>query len=599
VSVIAHNMPFELSFLETAGVALGELHCTMQATRLTLGERATSLAAAAATYLNLELDKSLQTGDWNAPNLSRQQIDYAAIDAVVAWRIAEKILPRFDVQRSAYEIQIRAVPAAMRMTQRGFKLDVEAHAQLIADLEKERLAAELEYRAACVASDHTTLADKAPSTPAQKEALLTALLSSDELARWRRTEKSGALSTKRSELMRAGHYPPIRALAKLSRLDKLLTSFGQTLAALASPATGRIHAHYRIASTASGRASCAGPNLQQIPHDCRFRALFIPEPGNAFVVADYSSMELRAAAYISGDRAMTEAFEQGLDLHRLTASRMTGKDPAMVTNEERKGGKVVNFGGIYGQGAAGLVQSTWTQFDLVLDPFEAKAWLQAFESAYYSFAQWRRDHYQRCEARHYIVIGKDADRGIGRIFPKSRVPEGASYYTRCCNLPVQGACADASMLALAYVDDRLYEAGIEGGPVAWLHDEIVLEVREDEAERAAEILKQSMIDGFAETFPGAPLNGLVEPHIGWTWGEAKASPSTQNSSQQDYRLIFEAHLKLIRGNYVGDSEEPRLRAIERAVFVFRETHQDASLEDARAAVLAAIDARTTKETAAP
>ena len=263
VSVIAHNMPFELSFLEAAGVALGELHCTLQATRLTLGERATSLAAAAATYLNLELDKSLQTSDWNAPNLSRQQIDYAAIDAVVAWRIAEKILPRFDVQRSAYEIQMKAVPAATRMEQRGFKLDVDAHARLIEDLKKERLAAEQEYREACLTSGHTALADKAPSTPTQKAALLTALLSSDELARWRRTEKSGALSTKRSELLRAGQYPPILALVELSRIDKILSSFGPTLAALVSPVTGRIHAHYRVASTASGRASCAGPNLQQ------------------------------------------------------------------------------------------------------------------------------------------------------------------------------------------------------------------------------------------------------------------------------------------------------------------------------------------------
>jgi DNA polymerase I len=311
VNVIAHNVAFELAFLEKAGVALGELQCTLQAIRLTLGEKATSLAAAAATYLNLDLDKAQQTSNWNAPSLSRQQIDYAAIDAVVAWRIAEKILPRFDVQRSAYEIQMRAVPAAMRMEQRGFKLDVEAYAPLIADLEKERLAAEREYCEACKASGHAALADEAPSTPARKEALLITLLTSDERARWGRTEKSGSLSTKRSDLLRAGHYPPILALVKLSRIEKLLSSFGQTLAALVSPITGRIHAHYRVASTASGRASCAGPNLQQIPHDRRFRALFVPKPGHVLVLADYSSMELRAAAYISGDRAMAEAFEQG------------------------------------------------------------------------------------------------------------------------------------------------------------------------------------------------------------------------------------------------------------------------------------------------
>ena len=158
----------------------------------------------------------------------------------------------------------------MRMEQRGFKLDVEAHARLIADLKEERLAAEHKYHEACLAGGHEALADQPPSTPAQKVALLTALLSSDELARWRRTEKSGALSTKRSELLRAGHYPPILALVKLSRIDKILSSFGQTLTALVSPTTGRIHAHYRVASTASGRASCAGPNLQQIPRDRSF-----------------------------------------------------------------------------------------------------------------------------------------------------------------------------------------------------------------------------------------------------------------------------------------------------------------------------------------
>ena len=221
----------------------------------------------------------------------------------------------------------------MRMEGRGFKLDVSAHALLIADLTQERLVAEQEYQAACLAGGHLALADKAPSTPAQKEALLTALLSSDELARWRRTEKTG------------------------------------------------------------------------------------------------------------------------------------------------------------------------------------------------------RDHYRRCEERLRIVIGKDADREIGRIYPKSRVPEGESFYTRCCNLPVQGACADASMLALALIDDRLFDADIDGGLVGWLHDEFIVEVRADQAERAAEIVKQSMIDGFSETFPGAPVSGLVDPHIGANWGEAKSGTPKPGKSQ--------------------------------------------------------------------
>ena len=223
--------------------------------------------------------------------------------------------------------------------------------------------------------------------------------------------------------MRAGHYPPIVALAKLSRIDKMLSSFGQTLAALVSPVTGRIHAHYRIASTASGRASCAGPNLQQIPRDPRFRALFVPEPGYVFVVADYSSMELRAAAYISGDHAMTEAFEQGLDLHRLTAARMTGKDPAEVTDEERKGAKAVNFGAIYGQGAGGLVQTAWDQFDLVLDFDGGQGMAQGVRGRLSGARAMAPHHYRRCEGRRYIVIGRDMSRGIGRIYPRAASPK--------------------------------------------------------------------------------------------------------------------------------------------------------------------------------
>ena len=121
-----------------------------------------------------------------------------------------------------------------------------------------------------------------------------------------------------------------------------------------------------------------------------------------------------------------------------------------------------------------------------------------------------------------IVIGRDAASGIGRFFPLSRLAEGKSAYTRACNLPVQGACADAAMLALVAVDRLLFEEGIEGGPVAWLHDEIVIEVPEADARRASDLLARAMTDAFAETFPGAPLNGLVAPKSGLNWGAAKA-----------------------------------------------------------------------------
>jgi DNA polymerase-1 len=286
---------------------------------------------------------------------------------------------------------------------------------------------------------------------------------------------------------------------------------------------------------------------------------------------------------------MTAAFEQGLDLHEITASRMLGKDLTTMAPEERKnarkGAKAVNFGSIYGQGAAGLVNSAWTQFDFVLDLTEAQSWLRAFEAAYPDFVQWRRDHYHSCKVRQHIVIGKDAKRGIGRIYPQSRVPEGESYYTRCCNLPVQGACADASMLALTYVENRLYEAGIAGAPVAWLHDEIVLEVRADQAEQAAAILKQAMIDGFSETFPGAPLRGLVEPHIGLNWGAAKAD----DAPKLDFAAIYAERLKLFGDD--GLLDEVQLRVREHTIR-FACARLNISLEEATALVTSALHPAT-------
>jgi DNA polymerase-1 len=441
--------------------------------------------------------------------------------AVVCWRLSTTILPTLGPQQPAYDIQVRAIPAVVHMERRGFKLDLAAHAALLKDLQRERAEASAAYAQACSDCGLRELGLGVPSTPQEKANLLTTLLTSKQLQSWQRTPKAGGLSTRRRDLRRAAGYPPIVALVQLATIDKLLSSFGPTLASFVSPATGRIHAHYLIAGTASGRASCSGPNLQQIPRGERFRALFTPEPGAALVVADYASMELRAAAHISSDRAMTEAFEQDRDLHCVTASKMTGKPLDEVTKEERNAAKAANFGMTYGMGARGLVQSAWNNFGLVLTEVEAVKWLDAFTSSFPTFARWRRAHATQCEAHGAIMIGRDAAKGVGRLYPLSRLPPNTSAYTRCCNLPVQGACADAAMLALAAIDEALLDTGIEGGPVAWLHDEIVLEVHEDRAGQAAELLKKTMIDAFLETFPGAPVNGLVKSHVGMSWGDAK------------------------------------------------------------------------------
>jgi DNA polymerase-1 len=519
--VTIHNAAFELKFLEARGVELGEVHCSLQMARLLLGEHGMSLEAAAKAFFGLDLDKTQQTSDWSAPHLSRAQIEYAGFDAVVAFRLAEVMLPRLGGQAPAYEIQVAAIPAVARMESRGFRLDLAAHAELVATLKAQRVEACAAYQQACVDAGHPDLAAKVPSAPKEKRTALTAILSSEELTRWKRTPKSGALSTARNDLRRAAGYPPIAALVTLSQLDKVLSSFGTTLAVFASSSDSRIHAHYLVAATTSGRASCSKPNIQQSPRDKAFRALFVAGPGNVLIGCDYASMELRAAAHVSGDRRMTAAFENGEDLHRLTAAAIAHKRPEDVTSEERQAAKPLNFGAVYGLGAPGLVSQAWDEYGLVITLEEARQWLATFEQAYPDFARWRRVHANRCEMQRCIVIGRDALKGVGRYYPLSRLPPGKNVYTRACNLPIQGICADCSMLALTAIDRLLFEEGIDGGPVAWLHDEIILEVKAEDAERAAELLKRAMTEAFEERFPGAPLVKLVEARIGADWAAVK------------------------------------------------------------------------------
>ena len=373
--LVAHNAAFDLSFLAALGIEPDELHCTLQAVRLYTGTGTESLATACENFLGITIGKELQTSDWSAPELSQEQLDYAALDPVVTFHLARKVLSGLDRTKPAYEIQVGTVPAVVRMEARGFGFDRSAHAALITALRVEQKAARQAYIDACDDAWRCDLAlAGVPETPADKRRLLEMLLSSDELRTWTRTEKQGALSTKKAELRRAAHYPPIAALVKLAVTEKQLSAFGPTLAFRISPA-GRIHAHYSVAGANTGRAICSGPNLQQIPRDKRFRALFVSPPGRVLIAADYNSMELRAAAYISGDLAMTAVFERGDDMHRLAAARMTGQRPEDVSDDDRQHAKPVNFGAIYGMGSRGLVKNAWDSYNTLLTDAEAKAWL--------------------------------------------------------------------------------------------------------------------------------------------------------------------------------------------------------------------------------
>jgi DNA polymerase I-like protein with 3'-5' exonuclease and polymerase domains len=546
-TAIVHNATFELRFLAAAGIQLQQFEDTVQAAGLLLGVHRRGLDDAAAAYLDVALPKGLQRSDWSAPYLSPGQLAYAAIDAVIAFLLWLKL--RVELlskgRGAAYILQRNVTPSVVRMTARGVLLDRVTH------------AAQIEVWSAALADARRTFVEEAkqqpPENPNEVRAYLERVLPDTLRAQWPRTA-DGQMSVRAAELRRVAHLPAIRSLLLIASVEKLFSSFGSDLAAKISIATGRLHPSYNIASAKTGRFSSNNPNVQQLPgHRApAFRTCIVAPPGRLLVVGDFNMMELRAAAAISNDTAMNADFANGIDLHRRQAADMLGIDYNMVDNEARARAKPVNFSVLYGAGAAGLVATAWTNYGLVLTLAEAEDGRRKFLGRYIGYANWTRLNAIQCAQRGMIVIGRlgrvieaawevnpafqssgpvynhdGDDHGVNNFDDFGPPPQDRNCaqnrlkFTLCCNAPVQGACADAGMLALIKLDAALRGAGIDGGPVLFVHDELVVEVVERQAEQVRDILAQSMEQAFVETFPNAPLNGVVSIGIGKTWGSAK------------------------------------------------------------------------------
>jgi DNA polymerase-1 len=509
--IVAHNAKFELLFLRGQGVHPASFQCTMQAAGLMLGVHRRSLVEAASAYLDWSIPKDLQTSNWGAAELSPDQYAYAALDAVAAlllWRRLQPDLVTKD-RWAAYVLQRDAIPGAVEMEWRGMGVGQIALRNEIDKWSRELSAA----RRAWVKET----GEAPPGTAAEIRDWLGLTLSEDELATWPRTEKTSKLSVAAETFDRAAHNPAIRPLLQMRAKESLLNKFGASLLAAITPSTGRIHAHFNVAATKSGRWSCERPNLQAIPNSHSapgFRQIFCADDGRVLVGGDYSQMELRVAAEVSQDGALRKIYEDGLDLHKIQAASMARVPVDEVTDGLRNRAKPVNFGSIYGMGSKALVEMAWKNYRVVMTLPEAQGALEKFFAKFHTLKRWMRQHADTCNSRHRIDIG------AGRVLQAGWEPGGLRY-TQCCNLPIQGASADIMMLAIAKVHRGLQAENIEGGLVASVHDELILEVRESQAPQAKSILEAAMLEAFTQTCPRAPVSGLVSVTVGTTWGDLK------------------------------------------------------------------------------
>ncbi|MDA0341632.1 MAG: DNA polymerase [Proteobacteria bacterium] len=408
----------------------------------------------------------------------------------------------------AYARQRDACIVAAHAELRGVGFDREQHRQFVRNLNSGIMAARKAF--------HGVTGEIAPETPEAARRFLERTLCTSDLDGWPRTS-SGLLSVARGDLARAAHLPCIRHLDYITRSKHLLACFGHRLRDDVNPVTGRLHPRINIAGAKSGRATVSNPPLQQMPREDTapgFRRCFAADPGNVLVGGDYSQMELRAAAAMSGDEAMTQAFANGEDLHCTTAAFVAGIAPADVTPNQRQGAKVINFSAVYGAGPQGLAETAWTNYRTVMSEAAAATALQALARSYPGLARHLQACHDRCKASGVLEIFD------GRVV-RAEWEGGEISYPQSCNLPIQGACADVTMLAMIKLDAATTDHGLGRLLVLPVHDELILEVPEQFADLAGDLLSTAMVEAFTEIFPTAPTLNLVEVKKARTWADLK------------------------------------------------------------------------------
>ena len=308
-----------------------------------------------------------------------------------------------------------------------------------------------------------------------------------------------------------GKHPIIDMILDYRMLTKLKSTYADGLLKLIDP-DGRIRTNFQMTVTATGRLSSTEPNLQNIPVrkelGAQIRKMFIASEGKVLVDADYSQIELRLLAHISGDEHMQAAFMSGEDIHRVTASQVFNTPLSEVTSLQRSRAKAVNFGIVYGISSWSLAQ------DIGVFPNEAKAYMDAYLEKYSGVREYMKNIVEKAKAEGYVKTLYNRRRALPEL--KSSNFNTRSFGERVAlNMPIQGTAADIIKLAMVNVYNRLKAEGLESKLILQVHDELICECPEHEDQRVAELLSEEM-SGAAKL--SVPLT--VDAKIGHSWAEA-------------------------------------------------------------------------------
>lgn len=515
IGKVGHNLKYDVSLLRWNGVKVaGELFDTMLAHSQKEPEMKHGLDYLANIYLNYS---PIPISDLIGPKGDDQKsmddvpldqlVDYACEDADVTLQIAEAMKPELEtrgVAQVCYEVECPLVTVLVEMEHHGIRLDTDALAAF-----SKRLELEIDELRASIfeAAGHEFNID----SPKQLGVVLFEELEIDPNPKKTAT---GQYSTRESEMQRLiGRHAIVGDVLEYRNARKLKSVYVDQLPAAVNSATGRIHTHYSQSWTATGRMQSNDPNLQTIPvrkeRGRDIRASFVSrDEEHLLLSADYSQIELRVMAELSGDEAMIEAFREGIDIHTSTASKVYHVPVEEVTREMRDKAKTVNFGIIYGISAFGLQQR------LNIPRVEASELIENYFAKYPGVQSYIDRTIEFAKENGFVVTQTGRRRYLRDINSKSRgVAQAAERLAM--NSPIQGTAADILKLAMINVDRELRAGDFQTKMILTVHDEIVFDMLASEKDAVMPVIESAMVN----TLPmRVPI--VVEMGTGENWLQA-------------------------------------------------------------------------------
>ncbi len=513
---VGQNLKYDMSVLARHGIELRGIAYDTMLESYILNSTATrhDMDSLSLKYLDHRTIKYEEVAGKGAKRLSFDQVPleqagpYAAEDADITLRLHQALWPQLQRESAPTEvfrnIEMPLVPVLSRMERIGVRIDARMLADQSHDL-ATRMSA-LEERAWGIAGRNFNM-----GSPKQVAAIFFEELELPVISK----TPSGAPSTAESvlqELAEQGHELPAVILEHRG-LAKLRSTYTDKLPQMINPGTGRVHTSYHQAVAATGRLSSSDPNLQNIPvrsaDGRRIRQAFIAEDGCRIVAADYSQIELRIMAHLSGDQALLDAFSRGMDIHRATAAEVFGVAAEDVDGEQRRSAKAINFGLIYGMSAFGLARQLGIERGL------AQGYIDRYFERYPGVRAFMDRTREEAADRGYVetVFGRRLH--LPEIKARNAQRRAAAERT-AINAPMQGTAADIIKRAMLAMDAWILGDTPPVRMVMQVHDELVFEIREDFIDEAV----REQIRPIMESAADLKVTLVVDVGTGTNWDEA-------------------------------------------------------------------------------